>query len=778
MNRNRTTTARRVAACAAQVVICSAWLGSTARAEDLPVISVTADDTVIRESCQLRFPAGPIPDLNGNGVVQIVASGITVDLAGGVLRGSPESAPLDRCRGVGIAISAPGVTLRNGRVHGFRVGVLGQGCSESRLESLNVSDNFAQRLLSTDRAEEPTDWLWPHENDAHEWRTNYGAGICVESAADVTLRDITARRTQNGILLDRVTGSNVVDCDCSFLSGWGLALWRSTSNTILRNAFDFCVRGYSHGIYNRGQDSAGILVFEQSSNNLFAENSATHCGDGYFSFAGREALGEGGRGGPLPQDHLGLGCNDNVLVANDFSDAAAHGIETTFSESNVIVGNTLARNAICGVWGGYSGNLLIAGNTLDRNGDAGSGAERGGVNIEHGRGAMIDGNTFQDCPVGVALWWDEDPSIFATLWAQATGTDAIGTSITGNTFVRCATAIELRSVKETSVGGNSFESCATELQKVDSAVQPPAAPKAGLGVAPPPPSAAAARAAQARRRADEAIARLEPKRTPVNGRASLAGRDRIRMTEWGPWDQVTPTLVWESQGIDEHRFAIVGASMKGAQVSGRFGLRATLDINSDTVLVYRQPPEDSSEPGQEGAVLPYSLSVRWGADRSQTLRRNGVIAPIQWRVSCFALSGTALPDASSFERDAVAATDQHIVAGGLDFSLGNGAPTSIPQLGFATGIPADRFGLRATARVLFPPGCWVLKTVSDDGIRVTADGQTILEDWTHHAATAHEATISTAEAKEISLTIDWFDLDGAATLRVWFEACPPPALSP
>ena len=71
-------------------------------------------------------------------------------------------------------------------------------------------------------------------------------------------------------------------------------------NSTARNACDFCIRGYSHGVYNRGQDSAGILMFEQCSGNVIAENSATHCGDGLFAFAGKEALGETEPSAPVP----------------------------------------------------------------------------------------------------------------------------------------------------------------------------------------------------------------------------------------------------------------------------------------------------------------------------------------------------------------------------------------------------------------------------------------------------------------------------------------------
>ena len=61
------------------------------------------------------------------------------------------------------------------------------------------------------------------------------------------LYNLTVRRGQNGLILDRVDHAKIYDNDCSFLSGWGLAMWRSCDNSIARNAFDFCVRGHSEG---------------------------------------------------------------------------------------------------------------------------------------------------------------------------------------------------------------------------------------------------------------------------------------------------------------------------------------------------------------------------------------------------------------------------------------------------------------------------------------------------------------------------------------------------
>src|SRR5690606_7739216 len=97
---------------------------------------------------------------------------------------------------------------------------------------------------------------------------------------------------------------------------------------------------------NRGQDSAGILMFEQCSENVVVENSCTHGGDSIFAFGGRDALGEGEY---AEGDKTRLGCNDNIFIGNDLSYAPAHGWEMTFSFGNVLARNRIVENAICGV---------------------------------------------------------------------------------------------------------------------------------------------------------------------------------------------------------------------------------------------------------------------------------------------------------------------------------------------------------------------------------------------------------------------------------------------
>ena len=182
---------------------------------------------------------------------------------------------------------------------------------------------------------------------------------------------VAVNEGQNGLLLTRCEGAKAFDNEFSFNSGWGIALYRSNRCVVAHNRCDWCVRGYSHGVYHRGQDSAGILVFEQSSHNVFVGNSATHGGDGFFLYAGHETTQRTGLGG----------CNDNLVFDNDFSHAVANGIEATFSKGNLFVRNHCA-DADHGIWAGYSADSLFASNDMHA-------CKTAGISIEHGQNNRI-----------------------------------------------------------------------------------------------------------------------------------------------------------------------------------------------------------------------------------------------------------------------------------------------------------------------------------------------------------------------------------------------------
>ena len=107
----------------------------------------------------------------------------------------------------------------------------------------------------------------------------------------IAVRPARAASRERAASKARSNGCTLYDDDFSFLSGWGLGLYRASKNVVSHCIFDYCVRGYSHDVYWRGQDSAGILMFERCCDNLFVHDSATHGGDGVFLFAGNDTEG-------------------------------------------------------------------------------------------------------------------------------------------------------------------------------------------------------------------------------------------------------------------------------------------------------------------------------------------------------------------------------------------------------------------------------------------------------------------------------------------------------
>jgi hypothetical protein len=711
-------------------------------ADDLRNVHVDRDNVQIRASARITIADHPIADADGNGVIHITGSGITVDFTGAHLRGADPGSEPDQFAGIGVRITGVNVTVIGGSFSGYKVGILAENADWLTVDGADVSGNFRQRLRSTPQREAAEDWLWPHHNDNREWRTNYGAGICIENASKVTVRNVRARRSQNGIILDRVNDSKVYDNDCSFLSGWGLAMWRSDRNVISRNAFDFCVRGYSHGVYNRGQDSAGILVFEQCSNNVFAENSATHGGDGFFGFAGKEALGE-----VNPREDLewykDRGCSSNIIVDNDFSYAAAHGLEITFSTWNQIWRNRFEGNAICGIWGGYSRYTQVVENTFIRNGEMGYGLERGGINIEHGvRNTMRD-NHFVSNACGIHLWWDDDVDILRLRWAQANDVRCASNWIATNSFAGDRVGIELRQCGSTMGYGNRFNGVEVDLSADERS-------RDGLDLH------VGGSILFTGLREYTPIGQTRPVGDPR--RAHLAGRENIIMTEWGPYDWESPILILHERRGDRHVYRLLGVDPEAiVLLSGSEGILIGPDEAAKTVTVFPDAP---------GRVTPYQLNA---LTPKAGLTVHDVLVPATWSIRAFEWEVDPREDVDAWRAEGEA-TGVVIERDTLDLRFGSGDPSR--ALGLPQRMRADRFGTIATTRLVIPPGTWRIRTVSDDGIRVWLDGEVVIDDWTWHPPKEHVHEFTLGEQRTIDVRVEHFELDGYAVLSFDLEPLP------
>lgn len=307
---------------------------------------------------------------------------LVVDFQGATLDGRRDPARPDRFIGTGISIEGSHITVRNVNIHGFKIAIQAEGVDSLILENCDLSYNFRQKLGSTREKEDLNDWLYYHHNENDEWM-RYGAAIYLKNCNYATIHRIKVTQGQNGIMLTGCKNGLIYNNEITFNSGIGIGLYRSSNNRIMHNLLNFNVRGYSHGIYQRGQDSAGLLAYEQSSHNIFAFNSATHSGDGFFLWAGQHSMdtGEGG-------------CNGNIIYGNDFSFAPTNGIEVTFS-SNYLV-NNIMKECRYGIWGGYSFETFIEGNSIK---DC-----QFGIAIEQGNNNQIFRNDITNSTTGIKLW--------------------------------------------------------------------------------------------------------------------------------------------------------------------------------------------------------------------------------------------------------------------------------------------------------------------------------------------------------------------------------------
>src|SRR5467141_261671 len=354
--------------------------------------------------------------------IMVRGDNITVDFRGATLQGTDHGADPDQARDTAIVIDGgSNIRIVKANIHGYKVGILARGTRQLTLRDNDLTDNWKPRLFSLVEHESLVDWLSFHHNEKDEW-LRFVAAIYLQDVKGAELRANSAVGGMNGLLLVRTNGGMIHDNNFSFNSGLGIGLYRSSDDTIIHNQLDYNVRGYSHRFYTRGQDSADLLLFEQSSRNVVALNSLTHGGDGVFLWAGQTTM-DSGTGG----------ANDNLFYGNDVSYATANGIEATFSRNEIIANR--AWGSEYGGWGGYSYQTEIGGNDFRGN--------RTGVAIEHGQDNVISNNRFDRDSAAIRLWADSiEPSDWG--YPKHHDTRSRDYAISGNQFIGNRTVLNVR----------------------------------------------------------------------------------------------------------------------------------------------------------------------------------------------------------------------------------------------------------------------------------------------------------------------------------------------
>ncbi|HEX6316912.1 MAG TPA: right-handed parallel beta-helix repeat-containing protein [Gemmatimonadaceae bacterium] len=649
-------------------------------------------------------------------LIVVRGDSVTLDFTGVVLEGQDPSSDPDQARGIAVRIDGGrNVRVIGGRIRGYKTGILARGTRELEIRNADLSYNWKPRLFSLIEHESLVDWLSFHNNEANEW-LRFGAAIYLDNVSGGLIQGNVVTQGMNALLMNRVDHVTVRDNNFSYNSGLGIGLYRSSDNTIVRNSVDFNIRGYSHGFYRRGQDSAGILLYEQSNSNIVALNSATHGGDGLFLWAGNYTMNTG-QGGS----------NDNVFYANDFSFAPANGMEATFSRNTFIA--NIAEGNDYGLWGGYSFDSRIVANCFANN--------RYGIAIEHGQQNSIIANRFISDSTAIRLWGD---SIQPSEWGYPKYRDTRSRDylVHGNEYVNVPRKFQLSNTARVDIRDSS----------ASSAAPPPTSPCSGI------PSVPANQAHLIP--ALTGIPHQIPKQpTPRRHRSAII------VDEWGPYDYRSPRL-WPADSTRAVPLRLVVHGPPGAWTlvsrSGVQDISASSGRTGDTVRVTPNPDSaglwevvmeyrGTTTTSARGAVSAAGSPVRFGYSRYEP--------PISWQVNAWAWPDSLDPRRDgNWERLARGTRLFERIWPRLDIMWYRPTIRELPQA---------RFALEASGAVTLPEGEYTLRTISDDGIRVWVDGRLVIDNWDLHGSEIDYAPLTGGRHE---LRVQYFQIEGWAELRL------------
>jgi parallel beta-helix repeat protein len=617
------------------------------------------------------------------------------------------------------------ITLRNANIHGYKVAVMADSVEKLTISNCNLSYNYRQQLHSNLVREDVSDWMSYHHNESDEW-LRYGAAIYLKNCYKPVIKNNEITGGQCGLMMTRTNNAEVFDNNISFNSGIGIGLYRSSNNLLYHNRLDFNVRGFSFGKYNRGQDSAGFLVFEQCNHNTFAYNSAMYGGDGFFLWAGQHTMDTGDGG-----------CNDNWLYGNDFSFAPTNGVEVTFSK-NKIQNNTI-EGCENGIWGGYSYQTLIVDNRISDN--------KTGIAIEHGLHNTIAVNTFSKNNTAIKLWSRAtQPDDWG--YAKHRDTRSAGYSIQFNQFMGDQTVYDLMGTDSIQVYSNKNEKD-SRLYKLGERLGIMDTTEAQTGF---------------KEYHTEPIT-FFGKYNKLPSTTYLRGRDQMRITEWGPYDYRYP-LLWlnnvDSIGI--YHFDILGplGAKKVKTISG-FTI-----LSSDAKKITAKA--DSSKQDRKivmeytGKAFTDQLGKKQSGGKPYSFGYTEFDPKATWLIFWYKWTAYADPNKdyskflSSLKKPILSS-----ITSKVDYTWWGG---------IGKNLPADSFATVAMTRLNVPAGNYELSVTADDLVKVFIDGKEVINAWDAKLVEYDEYTNHTIRVKlrgNEDIKIIHAENSGLATLMFYLK---------
>jgi parallel beta-helix repeat protein len=307
-----------------------------------------------------------IADPTERGVIVAAASGTRIDLTGVVLE-SGDSVPA-RFTGVGVASKdVDGVSVLGGTIRGYRIGVRLEGGRGHRISGTELSGSRREALRSTAAQPDTADRL-----DALHLAgfTGSGSGLVLVRTVGASVTGVTSKSAQNGIGLIEARESYLADNELTGNSGWGISLWRSSRNVLVRNGIHHTLRCAAPAV---DCGAAAILLREGSDSNTISENDLT------VSSTGLQITGQP----PLTRPSIG-----NMVYRNDASAAGtAFAVSHTWS---VTILENRADSAAYGFRLDHLNGSAVRGNTV-------IGSRIAGIVLRHGSDNTLEANVLLPC---------------------------------------------------------------------------------------------------------------------------------------------------------------------------------------------------------------------------------------------------------------------------------------------------------------------------------------------------------------------------------------------
>jgi parallel beta-helix repeat protein len=396
------------------------------------------------------------------------------------------------------------------------------------------------------------------------------------------------------------------------------------------------------------------------------------------------------------------GCNENVLLENDFSYAPTNGIEVTFS-SNRISGNRIFE---CdhGIWGGYSYSSKITDNKFHDN--------RVAIAIEHGQHNEILYNIFSKDKEAIRLWANkEQPADWG--YAKYRDTRSADYIIAMNSFNSNPMVVNVTRTDTIKIFGNTYSDYQYKL-KSDSTVTNIDSTEEDL--------------------VDSTLTYPSVKNPvdPFKGNGKFAGRKNILVTERGPYDFRSP-IIWNTNPADTSvvmKFDLLGPQGKWVikSYSGIQNISATKGEFPATIIAQKIKGERTDifielEYVGSSVTTPFGETII--ANKPYKFSFKKFFQPINWQVNWFSLDTTSynpLKTGSLFAPNVRMRPIKSEKINKLDYSWWGGIRGDDETLN-------KQFITSAEGQADLPEDEYEISVTWDDAVRVYVDDKLILDEW-------------------------------------------------